>query len=174
MSRGTTHGPNAARDADAAPGSDASRGGDDAWMALAIDAARNAPALPFGAVLVDETAGRVLASGWNRGAGDPTGHGEIDVLQRLARQQADVPWHVLTLYTTAEPCPMCTAALVWAGVRRVVYGVSIPWLAEHGWWQMDLRAEVVLRHAPGRAVALTGGVCAAECAALFEAAQNET
>jgi tRNA(Arg) A34 adenosine deaminase TadA len=36
---------------------------DEHWMALALDAARQAPALPFGAVLVDEGADEVRATG---------------------------------------------------------------------------------------------------------------
>jgi tRNA(Arg) A34 adenosine deaminase TadA len=29
-----------------------------------------------------------------------------------------------TLYTSTEPCPMCSGAIFWGNVRRVVYGLS--------------------------------------------------
>src|SRR6202023_2979846 len=29
-----------------------------------------------------------------------------------------------TLYTSAEPCAMCAGAIYWAGIGRVVYGLS--------------------------------------------------
>ena len=141
-------------------------------MALAVEAARRAPALPFGAVLVDEGADALRATGWNRGGNDPTGHGEIDVIQRLAAESPDVDWTLLTLYTTAEPCPLCAAAVAWAGIPRVVYGVSIPWLVAHGWWQIDLRAGELFARAPARPVTLREGVLESACAALFLAARQ--
>lgn len=145
---------------------------DEHWMALAIEAAQRVPALPFGAVLVDETADALRASGWNRGGNDPTGHGEIDVIQRFAAESPDVDWTVLTLYTTAEPCPLCAAAVAWAGIPRVVYGVSIPWLVAHGWWQIGMRADELFARAPDRPVTLRGGVLESACAALFVAARE--
>ena len=51
----------------------------------------------------------------------------------------------LTLYTSADPCPMCQAAIAWAGIGTVVHGSSIPFLAAHGWWQIDIRAEELIR-----------------------------
>ena len=30
----------------------------------------------------------------------------------------------LTLFITAEPCIMCTGAIIWSGIKRVVYSVS--------------------------------------------------
>ena len=144
---------------------------DEHWMALALEAARRVPHLPFGAVLVDEAADALRATGWNRGGSDPTGHGEIDVIQRLAAASPDEDWTRLTLYTTAEPCPLCAGAVAWAGIPRVVYGVSIPWLVEHGWWQIDLRAEELFARLPDRAVTLRGGVSESACATLFSAAR---
>jgi tRNA(Arg) A34 adenosine deaminase TadA len=29
-----------------------------------------------------------------------------------------------TLYSSTEPCPMCTGAIFWSGIRRVVFSVS--------------------------------------------------
>ena len=30
-----------------------------------------------------------------------------------------------TLYTTAEPCPMCRGAILWAGISKVYYGCNV-------------------------------------------------
>jgi tRNA(adenine34) deaminase len=144
---------------------------DGRWMTAAIAAATRNPALPFGAVLVDRLAERLVATGWNRGGTDPTAHGEVDVIRCAAAEGAPPDWSRLTLYTTAEPCPMCAGAIIWAGIPRVVYGVSIPWLAARGWFQLDLRSVDVFDRAPGRDVAAVGSVQHEACAALFLAAK---
>ena len=120
------------------------------YMRLAIEQAHNVPQLPFGAVIVDIRSGEVLAEGYNRSAASPTFHGEIDAINRLAAKGPRDDWAPLALYTTAEPCPMCQGAIEWAGIGLVVYGTSIATLQELGWWQIDIRAEEVIRRTPFR------------------------
>lgn len=67
-------------------------------------------------------------------------------------------------------CPMRAAACCWAEVRRIVYGVSIPWLAKRGWRQIALRATDVFA-AARQPVELAGSVLEDECARLFTAAR---
>ncbi|MBY6105031.1 hypothetical protein KUW19_00880 [Ferrimonas balearica] len=61
-----------------------------------------------------------------------------------------------TMRVTAEPCPMCMAAIVWSGkVERVEYGTSIPRLIELGHWQSSIRAaDVINSFAPRRTIEL--------------------
>jgi tRNA(Arg) A34 adenosine deaminase TadA len=139
------------------------------YMRQAITQAQQVPLLPFGAVLVQSMTGNVLAEGHNRSAVNPTWHGEIDVINRLAGRDPKVDWTGLVLYTTAEPCPMCQSAVEWAGISLVVFGSSIPFLKDLGWWQIDLRADEVARRTPFRTTTILGGVLEAECNALFEA-----
>ena len=141
-----------------------------AFMRRAIAQAREVPLLPFGAVLVHTATGEVLAEGHNRSAKNPTFHGEIDVINRLAAGRPQVDWGSLVLYTTAEPCPMCQSAVEWAGIPWVVYGSSIPFLQGLGWRQIDIRAGEVARRTPFRRTAVLGCVLAKGCDALFEAA----
>jgi len=136
-------------------------------MRRAIELARQVPELPFGAVIVHGNTGDVIAEGFNRSAENPTWHGEIDALNQCARVHPGIDWSPLVLYTTAEPCPMCASAILWAGLRAIVFGSSIPYLQSLGWWQIDLRAEEVLRQAPFRSCQLVGGVLESECNALF-------
>jgi tRNA(Arg) A34 adenosine deaminase TadA len=80
---------------------------------------------PFGAVLVDAQ-GQFLLEAENTviTAKDCTGHAETNLIRKAS---ASVPPEVLagcTLYTSTEPCAMCSGAIFWSGVGRVVYALS--------------------------------------------------
>jgi tRNA(Arg) A34 adenosine deaminase TadA len=82
---------------------------------------------PFGAVLVDNT-GEILLEVENGYLPDRdmTGHAER-LLATAASKQFDPKFLAdCTLYTSAEPCCMCAGAIYWAGIGRVVYGLSEP------------------------------------------------
>ena len=84
---------------------------------------RTAPNPPVGAVVVRD--GRLLGAGWHRGAGLP--HAEREALAAAFRLYGRDEIRGSTVYVTLEPCcshgrtPPCTAALIEAGVARVVY-----------------------------------------------------
>ncbi|MGL6074280.1 MAG: nucleoside deaminase [Fimbriiglobus sp.] len=136
---------------------------DEHWMRRAIELAGNVPVLPFGAVIVDRLTGQVMAEGWNRTSENPTWHGEIDAINHLPKGYKGS----LVLYTTAEPCPMCMGAILWAGIERVVYGTSIRTLQGLRWKQIDILAEEVSRRSPGWNCEVVGGVLEDECDLLF-------
>ena len=140
------------------------------YMRRAIALAANVPDLPFGAVIVDGGNGMVLAEGWNKTSLNPTWHGEIDAINRLAALGTSVENERLVMYTTAEPCPMCQAAVLWSGIEKVVFGSSIRTLQRLGWRQIDILAEEVVRRSPAWTCTLIGGVLERECDALFERA----
>lgn len=145
---------------------------DEAFMRRAIELTANVPHLPFGAVIVHRPTGRVLAEGWNRSDENATWHGEIDALNSLFRSGHQFDAGELTLYTTAEPCPMCTGAALWSGIGRVVYGASIRFLLDTGWRQIDIPAEEVVRRSPGWKCEVLGGVLEDECNELFLSASR--
>lgn len=139
------------------------------FMRRAIEMGKKAPRFPFGAVIVDARTGEILAEGYNHTADSPTFHGEVDVINRLAASpKRPGDWSSLVLYTTAEPCPMCQSAIEWSGIGTIVYDTSIPFLQQHGWSQIDIRADEVIRRS-FRQTALLGGVLEEECNALFQA-----
>jgi len=97
-------------------------------MRVALDIARRSRDHgnhPFGALLVDQDNNIVLtAENTVVTENDCTGHAETN-LMRYASQKYDRDFLIkCTLYTTAEPCPMCSGAIYWGNVRRVVYGLS--------------------------------------------------
>ena len=148
-------------------------------MRRAIQLARNNPAFPFGAVIVDQASAAFVGEGWNRSDLNPTWHGEIDAINHWAanRKAGSVgqsnPQPALTLYTTAEPCPMCQSAILWSGIQTVVFGTSIRFLQSHGWRNIDILAEEIIRRSPAHHCTLIAGVLAEECNALFTAPSDE-
>jgi tRNA(Arg) A34 adenosine deaminase TadA len=80
---------------------------------------------PFGAILVDAK-GNVLLETENgyMPSHDGTAHAErLLATQACTTLDADV-LKTATLYSSAEPCAMCAGAIYWAGIGRLVYGLS--------------------------------------------------
>ena len=75
---------------------------------------------PIGALLVDDT-GRILGKGHNAlvQEGNPIVHGEMAALRDAGRLPNR---HATTMYTTLQPCFMCTGAIMQLGIPRVVIG----------------------------------------------------
>jgi len=142
------------------------------FMRRAIKLAANVPNFPFGAVVVDRESDEVIAEGWNKSSVNPMWHGEIDAINRLAELRPKFDGSRLSLYTTAEPCPMCQSAILWSGIGMVVFGTSIRSLQRIGWRQIDILAEEVIRRSPAWQCTLIGGVLEQECNSLFEVAMR--
>ena len=140
---------------------------DELYMRRAIELAANSPALPFGAVVVDRRTGAVVAEGWNRAEDSPVLHGEVVALNALGALRSRPDGRELVLYTTAEPCPMCMGAILWAGVGRVVFGSTLRFLLDIGCRQIDIPAAEVASRAVGMGCEVRGGVLADECDELF-------
>lgn len=139
----------------------------EAYMRAAIAEAEKNPAAPFGTVIVDTATGEIVARGVNRMHENPILHGEIVALNECAARRVARPWKGLALYTTAEPCPMCAAACVWSGIGTIAYGVDIPWLAQSGWYQIDLRASELFALAGQGAPELIEHVLESSCQGIF-------
>ena len=58
--------------------------------------------------------------------GDPTAHAVLLTLQATARKLGTRRLSEVTIFTTNEPCAMCTGALVEARVRALVFAVPDP------------------------------------------------
>lgn len=93
-------------------------------FAVAATAADNG-SHPFGAILVGAD-GTVLMEQGNAYLPDRdmTGHAERVLATRASRRFRPAELADATLYSSAEPCAMCAGAAYWAGIGRVVYGLS--------------------------------------------------
>ena len=87
----------------------------------ALDAGNN----PYGAVLVS-AAGEVLhvATNQQNTDHDITGHAEVVLVREAAARLGAAALAGGTVYASGEPCAMCSGALYWAGIRRIVYAAS--------------------------------------------------
>jgi diaminohydroxyphosphoribosylaminopyrimidine deaminase / 5-amino-6-(5-phosphoribosylamino)uracil reductase len=78
-----------------------------------------------GAVIADETTGRMISGGWTQPGGRP--HAEKDALRRAGDQARGK-----TMYVTLEPCahtgriPTCADAVLKAGLKRLVCAIADP------------------------------------------------
>jgi tRNA(Arg) A34 adenosine deaminase TadA len=98
------------------------------FLRLSFDVAKRARANgnhPFGSVLVS-AAGDVLLEVENGFLPDRdmTGHAERLLATQAGKQFTAETLRESTLYSSAEPCAMCVGAIYWAGIGRVVYGLS--------------------------------------------------
>ena len=144
-------------------------------MRLAIAASRaalEAGDQPYGAVLVSAR-GEVLHVAGNRQntQRDVTGHAEVVLVREAAARLGAAALVDGTVYASGEPCAMCSGALYWAGISRIVYAASNDAMNElFGGDQLSIRCAEVLASA-SRRVQVDGPVLAdAAVAVLREAA----
>lgn len=79
---------------------------------------------PFGAVLVKNN--EVVFTNENQiyTRHDPTFHGEMGLIREFCGQTGITDLREYTLYSSCEPCFMCSGAMVWVKLGRLVYGAS--------------------------------------------------
>ncbi|WP_437917078.1 nucleoside deaminase [Sorangium sp. So ce302] len=125
------------------------------FMQLAVDAssdALRAGNMPFGAVLVQ--GGQVLQVSFNQrrtanaGQGDCTAHAEVVLIRAATAAHGPEALAGGTVYASGEPCAMCSGALFWAGVSRIVYAANTPdIIAVLGGRALPVRSHEVLANA---------------------------
>lgn len=80
---------------------------------------------PFGSIIVKD--GQIVGRGHNMVIAnhDPTAHGEVMAIRNACENLKTHDLTGCTLYTTAEPCPMCLGAILWANINKVYFGCNI-------------------------------------------------
>lgn len=87
---------------------------------LAYDAGE----IPVGAVVVWDT--KIISRGHNQveQLNDSTAHAEMIALTSAFSQLGSKYLPEATLYITLEPCLMCSGAMYWSKLKRIVYGAT--------------------------------------------------
>lgn len=80
---------------------------------------------PFGALLVD-AAGEIVLEAENTvlTESDCTNHAELNLVRAANRRFDEASLVGCTLYASTEPCAMCSGAIYWSGIGRVVFALS--------------------------------------------------
>ncbi len=150
---------------------------DERFMARAIALGRAGNASPgcsgIGCVVVLD--GTVIAEGHNEveRQNDPTAHAEIVSIRRAAQRLGRSRFAGATLYSTLQPCGMCSMASIWAGISRIVYGAERAQV--HRMYFEDRHFDTIdfIRDAFKDDLSVTGGVLAGECARLYYAPDDQ-
>ena len=141
------------------------------WMRRAIGNARQGEVTPggspIGCVIVRD--GEVIGEGYNEGdlRCDPTAHAEIVAMRRAGQRVNSKEFRGATLYSTLQPCGMCSMASIWAKVGRIVYGAGRGDVHEMYFEDRHMNTIDFIRDAYRDDLSLRGGVLVEECAALY-------
>lgn len=144
---------------------------DESWMQRAIALAREGEAgagkNPIGCVIVLD--GAVIGEGCNEVdlRHDPTAHAEIVSMRRAGERLACKEMRGAVLYTTLQPCGMCTMASVWAKIGRIVFGAGRQDV--HSMYFEDRHLDTLdfIQDAYRDDLSMVGGLMARECAAFY-------
>ena len=136
------------------------------FMRMAIALARKGD-WPYGALLVKDNV--ILAEAYNTtdSENDTTAHAEVNVIRKALKANNGQTLNGSTIYTTGEPCPMCTGAIIWAGISQIVYSASIPLLIKIGQPQINTRSSDIIRTAPD-AIEIVGGILESETVEIIK------
>lgn len=76
---------------------------------------------PFGAVIVKD--GKIITSAHNTvvESVDATAHAEINAIRQASKILNTKDLSDCILFTSAEPCPMCLSAIIWANIKEIYY-----------------------------------------------------
>jgi tRNA(Arg) A34 adenosine deaminase TadA len=88
---------------------------------------KTARPVPFGALIVNTRTGERLMRATNAvmRESDPSAHAETHTVRLACKKLKRPSLAGFTMYSTCEPCPMCMANALWAGLDRVVFGATI-------------------------------------------------
>ncbi len=150
---------------------------DEAFMRRAIELARQGErmpgAAPIGCVIVLN--GKVIGEGHNETEArhDPTAHAEIVAIRRAAAALETIALRDAVLYSTLQPCGMCSMASIWARIGRIVYGAERDQVHRMYFEDRHLDTADFIRDAFRGDLALEGGLLSEACAALYYGPDDE-
>ena len=116
---------------------------------------------PVGALIVID--GKVIGTGIESGksTGDITNHAEILAVRDALKNGYTDKLHLAQLYTTHEPCIMCSYLIRHHKIPEIIYGIAVPHVGGFTSKFNVLETEEVPKW--GKKPKVMGNVCAEEC-----------
>jgi len=114
-------------------------------------------------------------------ANDATAHGEVNAIRNACSKLNDRYLSGCWLYTTLEPCPMCTAAAIWAKMEGIVFGATKEDAQDFAkkmkdekftWRQIDISSRDIIEKGDPK-IKLFEKFMQSECMELFAFSQNK-
>ncbi len=147
--------------------------GDDAefYMRRALELARIGSITPgaaaIGCVIVRD--GQILGEGHNEVdlRHDTTAHAEIVAMRRAGVAAGSAELRGATLYTTLQPCGMCSMAVIWSKIDRIVFGAGRADVHAMYFEERHLDTVDFIADAFRDDLVILGGVLRDDCAALY-------
>ncbi len=139
---------------------------DEYYLKAALELAKKAQSageVPIGAVLVSKN--EIVGQGWNTpiSKNDPTAHAEINAIRDAAMKIENYRLVNTTLYVSLEPCSMCVGAMIWARVKRLVFGAFDP---KSG--AVTSAIELIDSQKHNHKIEWQGGILEDECSSLLK------
>ena len=119
----------------------------------------------FGAVIVKDNIIISKAHDLEETNGDPTSHAEINAI-RLAASIIGKNLDGCILLSTHEPCPMCSTAIIWAGIDHLAYGYSMSESIKQGCKRINLPCEELFTRAE-KEIKVDKNVLIDQCSILY-------
>ena len=104
---------------------------------------------PFGACIVKGKEVVVVAHNTVLSKKDATNHAEMNAIRLACKRLGSHKLKGCVIYSTTEPCPMCFAAIHWAGISKIVFGTNINDVKELGFSELTISDKKMKRE--GRA-----------------------
>jgi len=135
----------------------------DRCIQLSVTAARRGE-LPFACVICDGD--RVVAEATNqvRQEGDVTRHAELVAISAAQKSLRRKSLSGCTIYSTIEPCPMCSFPIRETRMKRVVYAIGSPTMGGLSKWNIlrDTELSSVMPEAFGPVPEVVAGLMGRE------------
>jgi tRNA(Arg) A34 adenosine deaminase TadA len=98
---------------------------------------------------------------------DPTAHAEIEAIRKACKKLKAIDLSGCTIYSTAEPCPMCFSAIHWARISRIFYGATIGDAKRYGFHELSIH-DITMEKIGKERIPLKPNFMRKECVALFD------
>lgn len=142
-------------------------------LALAEQGRATPGASPIGCVIVLD--GKVVGEAHNEVAlqHDPTAHAEMVAIRRACASLERDDLRGATLYSTLQPCGMCSMASIWTSITRIVYGARRRDVHRMYFEDRHLDLLDIVDDAFRHDITTRGGVLEAACAELCYTPDDE-